>query len=67
MEEKVIYSLASTSQPEFDDAAQTVVYKMNVVEGPQFRMGQFITRGFSETETQGAAISLGAEDRRCFR
>jgi len=41
-----------TSQPEFDDAAQTVVYKMNVVEGPEFRMGQFITRGFSETETK---------------
>ena len=41
------------SRPEFDDAAQTVVYKMNVVEGPQFRMGKFITRGFSETETAG--------------
>lgn len=41
-----------TSKPEFDDTAETVVYKMNVVEGPQFRMGQLITRGFSETETK---------------
>ena len=36
--------------PEFDDQAQSVVYKMNVSEGPQFRMGRLSTRGFSESE-----------------
>ena len=40
------------SAPEFDDQAQSVVYKMDVVEGPQFRMGRLITRGFSESETK---------------
>jgi outer membrane protein assembly factor BamA len=39
------------STPEFDDQAQSVVYKIDVVEGPQFRMGRFSTRGFSETES----------------
>ncbi|HEU0253716.1 MAG TPA: POTRA domain-containing protein, partial [Pyrinomonadaceae bacterium] len=38
------------SQPEFDDQAQSVIYKMNVVEGPQFRMGRFTVSGFSESE-----------------
>ena len=37
-------------QPEFNDPAQTVVYAMNVVEGPQFRMGRFIVKGFSDSE-----------------
>lgn len=41
-----------TSQPEFDEQAQSVVYKMDVVEGPQFRMRTFITRGFSESESK---------------
>jgi outer membrane protein insertion porin family len=40
------------SVPEFDDQALNVVYRMDVVEGLQFRMGRFITRGFSETETK---------------
>ena len=39
------------SAPEFDEQAQSVVYRMNVVEGPQFRMGRLSTRGFSESET----------------
>ena len=39
------------SVPEFDDQAQSVVYKMGVVEGPQFRMGRLSARGFSESET----------------
>ena len=39
------------SVPEFDEQAQSVVYKMGVVEGPQFRMGRLSTRGFSEPET----------------
>jgi outer membrane protein insertion porin family len=39
------------SAPEFDEQAQSVGYKMDVVEGPQFRMGRLITRGFTEAET----------------
>ena len=39
------------STPEFDEQAQSVVYKIEVVEGPQFRMGRFSSRGFSENET----------------
>lgn len=39
------------SAPEFDEQAQSVVYKMVVVEGPQFRMGRLITQGFTEAET----------------
>lgn len=38
------------SMPEFDEQAQSVVYKMDVVEGPQFRMGRLTTRGFTESE-----------------
>jgi len=40
------------SAPEFDEQAQNVVYRMDVVEGPQFRMGRLITRGFSDVETK---------------
>jgi len=40
------------SAPEFDEQAQTVIYRMDIVEGPQFRMGQLITKGFSEPETK---------------
>jgi len=36
------------STPNFDDSTQTVVYRMDVREGPQFHMGQFITKGFPE-------------------
>ena len=36
------------STPSFDDGAQTVSYQMVVREGPQFHMGQFITRGFPD-------------------
>ena len=39
------------SAPEFDEQALSVVYKIAVVEGPQFRMGRLSTRGFSESET----------------
>ena len=38
------------SVPEFDEQEQSVVYKMTVIEGPQFRMGRLSTRGFSESE-----------------
>ena len=34
--------------PTFDDGAQTVKYQMDVREGPQFRMGRFVTKGFPE-------------------
>ena len=39
-----------TSVPSYDDAKETVSFKMNVQEGPQFRMGRFITKGFSEAQ-----------------
>ena len=38
--------------PEFDDKEATVIYKFDVVEGQQFRMGQLLTQGFSERETK---------------
>lgn len=38
------------SVPEFDDTAGTVTYKMEVREGPQFRMGKLVSKGFSEGE-----------------
>lgn len=37
--------------PEFNEQDQTVVFRMDVVEGPQFRMGRLIARGFSDAET----------------
>ena len=40
------------STPEFNDSAQTVVYKMDVREGPQFRMGKLIAKGFSDNVTK---------------
>src|SRR5262245_49878848 len=35
--------------PEFNDSAQTVVFKMDIREGPQFRMGKLIAKGFSDS------------------
>jgi outer membrane protein insertion porin family len=40
-------SVRSVSQ--FNDADQTVIFRMDVREGPQFRMGRFTTKGFPET------------------
>jgi outer membrane protein assembly factor BamA len=37
------------SAPTFDDNAQNVSYRMEIREGPQFRMGRFLTKGFPET------------------
>ena len=48
---KGFLSVEVGSAPEFDEQAHSVVYKMNVVEGPQFRMGRLIVRGFTEAET----------------
>jgi outer membrane protein assembly factor BamA len=31
--------------PQFDDGAKTVSYKIDIVEGPQFRMGKLILKG----------------------
>ena len=38
--------------PQFDDNAGTVVYKMEVREGPQFRMGNLVTKGFPDGESK---------------
>jgi Surface antigen variable number repeat len=36
-------------QPQFDDAAGTVAYRVNVVEGPQYHMGELVITGLSLT------------------
>jgi outer membrane protein insertion porin family len=41
-----------TAQPEFNDAASQVVYKIAVKEGPQYRMGKLIIKGLSDAEAQ---------------
>ncbi|PWT90295.1 MAG: hypothetical protein C5B55_09985 [Blastocatellia bacterium] len=42
------YLLVRTkTHPEFDDTTQKVMYKIDVVEGPQFRMGKLILKGFA--------------------
>jgi len=38
--------------PDFDDASSSVIYKFDVVEGPQFRMGQLTPKGFPEREAK---------------
>lgn len=38
------------AQPEFNDAASRVVYKIAVKEGPQYRMGKLIIKGLSDGE-----------------
>ena len=39
-------------RPEFDDNTQKVMYKMDVREGPQYRMGKLIVKGLSENVTK---------------
>ncbi len=34
-------------QPQFDDAARQVSYRVGIVEGPQYRMGEIIVTGLS--------------------
>jgi outer membrane protein insertion porin family len=34
-------------QPDFDDAARRVSYHVNIVEGPQYRMGEMVVTGLS--------------------
>lgn len=40
--------LRYTAQPEFDEAAKRVTYQIAVKEGPQYRMGNLIVKGYSE-------------------
>jgi outer membrane protein assembly factor BamA len=40
---------ALKSVPSFDDSKSTVSYRMEIREGEQFRMGQFILKGFPES------------------
>jgi outer membrane protein insertion porin family len=35
------------AQPDFDDAAHRVSYRVNIAEGPQYRMGEMIITGLS--------------------
>ena len=63
---KGFLSVKVRSVPEFDEQAQSVVYKMSVVEGSQFRMGRFTTRGFSETETSKLQEKWGLKTGEVF-
>lgn len=40
-----------TPAPEFDDASRSVLYRFNVDEGAQYRMGELIINGLSEKDT----------------
>lgn len=42
-------------RPEFDDNAHKVVYKMDVREGPQYRMGALSVKGLSESVAKSFA------------
>ena len=44
-------------EPVFDDAASRVSYKIDVKEGPQYRMGKLVIKGLSKSQ----AVSLQAE------
>lgn len=39
-------------QPEFDDGAQKVTYKIEVREGPQYRMGSLLFQGLAERDAK---------------
>lgn len=39
------------ASPQFDDTARSVTYRLNVNEGPQYRMGEVIITGLSEKDT----------------
>jgi outer membrane protein assembly factor BamA len=40
-----------SAAPEFDDESRSVIYRFNVEEGPQYRMGELIIEGLSEKDT----------------
>ncbi len=44
--------LSLNAQPEFDDSASRVGYKIGVREGPQYRMGKLIIKGLNDAETK---------------
>lgn len=54
------------SVPEFDEQAQRVVYRMDIIEGPQFRMGQLTAKGFSESETNQIMAKWGLKPGEIF-
>jgi outer membrane protein assembly factor BamA len=41
-----------TAHPEFDDAASRVTYKLEVKEGPQYRMGKLTITGLSDDQAK---------------
>ncbi|MDQ5844300.1 MAG: hypothetical protein M3539_03310 [Acidobacteriota bacterium] len=43
---------ASKPVPEFDDAASLVTYRIEVREGPQYKMGNLVIKGVSEAEAK---------------
>lgn len=44
--------LSLRAEPEFDDAASRVTYKIAIKEGPQYRMGAFKIKGLSESDAK---------------
>jgi outer membrane protein assembly factor BamA len=40
------------AEPDFDDAAQRVTFRIGVTEGPEYRMGAVEFKGFSEEDTE---------------
>ena len=41
-----------TAEPDFDDAAQRVTFRIGVAEGPEYRMGAVEFKGFSEEDAE---------------
>jgi outer membrane protein assembly factor BamA len=46
---KGFISTAQRSNPEFDDAARKVTYRIAIKEGPQYHMGNLIIKGFPDS------------------
>lgn len=44
--------LSLNAQPEFDDAASRVIYKIVVKEGPPYRMGRLSVKGLSDADAK---------------
>src|SRR5688572_4187323 len=40
------------AEPDFDDAAQRVTFRIDVTEGPEYRMGAIVFKGFSEEDEE---------------
>ena len=52
--------------PSYDDSAHTISYKVNVREGPQFRMGAFVLTGISPTGEQRIYASFPVKEGEVF-